>query len=156
MCHLEFNKTHKYTYIYVCKYMWMMIEYAYIAGSYSDPEGVPGMMHFLEHMLFMGTEKYPGENEFDKYLSEHGGWSNAHTVADMTSYFFQVSSEYFYQSLDMFSQLFLSPLLKAEAAAREVEAVDSENTDKSREDNFRRYQVLQEISDSRHPFHKYL
>jgi predicted Zn-dependent peptidase len=38
-----------------------------------------GISHYLEHMLFMGSEKYPDENEYDSYLSEHGGASNAFT-----------------------------------------------------------------------------
>lgn len=35
-------------------------------GSYFDPEEVPGLAHFLEHLLFMGTEKYPSENEYGR------------------------------------------------------------------------------------------
>jgi insulysin len=33
----------------------------------------------LEHMLFLGSKKYPSENEYERYLSEHGGGSNAYT-----------------------------------------------------------------------------
>lgn len=38
-----------------------------------------GLSHYLEHMLFMGSEKYPDENEYDSYLTKHGGSSNAFT-----------------------------------------------------------------------------
>ena len=113
-------------------------------------------MHFLEHVLFMGTKDFPLENGFDKYLSEHGGFSNAHTLPDMTSFFFQISSEYFKGALQRFAQFFSAPLLKAEAAQRELDAIDSENTDKSRDDSFRRYLVLQEIAQQAHPFSKYM
>jgi nardilysin len=37
------------------------------------------MSHYLEHMLFMGSEKFPDENEYDSYLQHHGGSSNAYT-----------------------------------------------------------------------------
>lgn len=37
-------------------------------GSFSDPPDVQGLAHFLEHMIFMGSEKYPKENEFDSYI----------------------------------------------------------------------------------------
>ena len=38
-----------------------------------------GLSHYLEHMLFMGSEKFPDENEYDSYLASHGGGSNAYT-----------------------------------------------------------------------------
>lgn len=37
-------------------------------GSFEDPFEIPGLMHFLEHMVFMGSEKYPKENAFDYYI----------------------------------------------------------------------------------------
>lgn len=37
-------------------------------GSYSDPEEIQGLAHFVEHMVFMGSEKYPKENEFDAFI----------------------------------------------------------------------------------------
>ncbi len=40
-----------------------------------------GLSHYLEHMLFMGSEKYPDENEYDAFLTAHGGSSNAMTEA---------------------------------------------------------------------------
>ncbi|TVU34897.1 hypothetical protein EJB05_16753 [Eragrostis curvula] len=39
-------------------------------GSFSDPEGLEGLAHFLEHMLFYASEKYPGEHEYTKYIME--------------------------------------------------------------------------------------
>ena len=35
-------------------------------GGYHDPEGLPGLAHFCEHMLFLGTKKYPVENDYQK------------------------------------------------------------------------------------------
>jgi len=37
-------------------------------GSFSDPSDLPGLAHFLEHMVFMGSSKYPEENAFDEFL----------------------------------------------------------------------------------------
>ncbi|XP_044171596.1 nardilysin-like [Acropora millepora] len=48
-------------------------------GSFSDPDNIPGLAHFLEHMVFMGSEKYPDENEFDVFIKKHGGSDNALT-----------------------------------------------------------------------------
>jgi Zn-dependent M16 (insulinase) family peptidase len=48
-------------------------------GSFCDPPEMQGLSHYLEHMLFMGSDKYPDENEYDSFLSKHGGSSNAFT-----------------------------------------------------------------------------
>jgi hypothetical protein len=49
------------------------------SGHFQDPEHRPGLAHFHEHMLFLGTEKYPNENDFEQYLGRNGGSSNAFT-----------------------------------------------------------------------------
>ncbi|TBU01197.1 insulinase-like peptidase, partial [Hamiltosporidium tvaerminnensis] len=59
-------------------------------GSYDDPNDYSGLAHFLEHMLFMGTEKYPSENEFFDYISKYGGESNAYTDNKLTLYYFDI------------------------------------------------------------------
>ena len=48
-------------------------------GSFSDPAKFPGLAHFLEHMLFFSSEKYPEEDEYSKFIQEHGGFCNAYT-----------------------------------------------------------------------------
>lgn len=70
----------------------------------SDPKELPGLAHFCEHMLFLGTEKYPLENEYSKYLSEHGGSSNASTSSDHTNFFFDITNEFLPGALDRCAQ----------------------------------------------------
>lgn len=60
-------------------------------GSMTDPWELPGLAHFLEHMLFLGTEKYPVENEYHRYINEHSGTFNAYTSVEHTCFFFDVS-----------------------------------------------------------------
>ncbi|KAK8980390.1 hypothetical protein V6N11_028951 [Hibiscus sabdariffa] len=96
-------------------------------GSFSDPPEAQGLAHFLEHMLFMGSTEFPDENEYDSYLSKHGGSSNAYTEAEHTCYHFEVEKEFLKGALRRFSQFFISPLVKLEAMEREVLAVDSGN-----------------------------
>jgi hypothetical protein len=62
------------------------------AGSYQDPPGFAGLAHFHEHMLFLGTAKYPGEDAYESYLSAHGGSSNAFTSDEQTNYYFDVTA----------------------------------------------------------------
>ena len=59
-------------------------------GHASDPADLPGLAHFLEHMLFLGTEKYPEEGHYNQFLQERGGNSNAYTDFEHTNFFFDV------------------------------------------------------------------
>jgi len=68
----------------------------------SDPDDIPGLAHFCEHMLFLGTEKYPEENEYNKFLSEHAGGSNAFTSSEHTNFYFDVAPEALPDALDRY------------------------------------------------------
>lgn len=124
-------------------------------GQFSDPYEVPGLAHFCEHMLFLGTEKFPNENEYSQYLSKHGGFSNAFTDKENTNYHFTVSAENFEGALDRFAQFFISPLFTASATDREMNAVDSENSKNLQVDTWRAYQLLRTTSDPSHSFAKF-
>jgi insulysin len=73
------------------------------AGSLLNPANFQGLAHFLEHMLFMGSAKYPDENEYNSYLSTNGGSSNAFTSLHNTNYHFSVSNSAFNKALDIFA-----------------------------------------------------
>ena len=62
-------------------------------GSYIDNPDENGLAHFCEHLLFMGTEKYPSENEYEDYLIKNSGDSNAYTGGDKTVYYFDVAND---------------------------------------------------------------
>lgn len=61
------------------------------------------MAHFCEHMLFLGTEKYPKENHYSEFVKKHGGMKNAATGEDYTYYYFDIKNEQFSEALDIFS-----------------------------------------------------
>lgn len=56
----------------------------------SEDEEIEGLAHFLEHMVFMGTEKYPDEKAFVKFVSENGGDFNAYTTKSSTNFHFDI------------------------------------------------------------------
>ena len=62
-------------------------------GQIHDPAEKMGLAHYLEHMLFLGTKKFPEVGTFKKFLEENSGASNAYTGSAVTNYFFQVSQE---------------------------------------------------------------
>ncbi len=61
----------------------------YKVGSQDEPEGITGISHVLEHMMFKGTAKH-GPNEFSRIIAENGGRENAFTSYDYTAYFQQL------------------------------------------------------------------
>ncbi|KGG53065.1 hypothetical protein DI09_113p60 [Mitosporidium daphniae] len=122
-------------------------------GSFMDPPHRPGLAHFLEHLLFMGTEKFPDEAEYQTFLSEHGGYSNAYTDDEHTNYFFDVAWPFLEPALDRFAQFFVAPLFSASCTARERDAVHSEHQKNISDDEWRREQLLRTLADKSHPFH---
>ena len=68
------------------------------------PTRTQGLSHFLEHMLFMGSAKYPRENAYDAYLTSHGGGGNAYTELEHTNYHFDVNPGALRGALDRFAQ----------------------------------------------------
>ncbi len=95
-------------------------------GSYRDPVNRQGLAHFLEHMLFLGTEKYPSESDFGGYLKSNGGYNNAYTAGDRTNYHFEIRHEAFEGALDRMAQFFIAPLFTPTFTEREMNAVNSE------------------------------
>nr|XP_043901577.1 insulin-degrading enzyme isoform X4 [Solea senegalensis] len=124
-------------------------------GSLSDPGNISGLAHFCEHMLFLGTKKYPKENEYSQFLSEHAGSSNAFTSGEHTNYFFDVSHEHLEGALDRFAQFFLCPLFDESCKDREVNAVDSEHEKNLMNDAWRLFQLEKATGNPNHPFSKF-
>uniref|UniRef100_A0A8C0JL57 Insulin-degrading enzyme n=1 Tax=Canis lupus dingo TaxID=286419 RepID=A0A8C0JL57_CANLU len=124
-------------------------------GSLSDPPNIAGLSHFCEHMLFLGTKKYPKENEYSQFLSEHAGSSNAFTSGEHTNYYFDVSHEHLEGALDRFAQFFLCPLFDESCKDREVNAVDSEHEKNVMNDAWRLFQLEKATGNPKHPFSKF-
>lgn len=122
-------------------------------GAFNDPKGLPGLAHFCEHLLFMGTEKYPKENEYSTFLSHHSGHSNAYTSSQDTNYYFEVGSHSLEGALDRFAQFFISPLFSKDCKDREIRAVDSENKKNLQNDNWRLHQLDKSLTSPAHPYH---
>ena len=124
-------------------------------GHYSDPDELPGLAHFLEHMVFMGSKKFPKENGFSKFIEDNGGSENAWTACELTTFFFEIQRNSFSTALDMFSQFFIEPLMVKDAMDREREAVDSEFQRSMPSDGRRLWQLFKSIAKPNHPVSKF-
>lgn len=114
-------------------------------GSFNDPLEIPGLAHFLEHMVFMGSEKFTSENHFDSFISRHGGENNASTDLDYTTFYFDCLERYLLPAMDKFAQFFIAPLMKRDSMQREREAVESEFQAALPSDSNRREQLLSNL-----------
>ncbi|KAM3870963.1 nardilysin-like [Diretmus argenteus] len=124
-------------------------------GSFSDPTDLPGLAHFLEHMVFMGSEKYPSENGFDAFLKKHGGSDNASTDCERTIFQFDIQRKRFKEALDRWAQFFICPLMIRDAIDREVEAVDSEYQLAKPSDSHRKEMLFGSLAKPGHPMGKF-
>ncbi|CAB9527211.1 Insulin-degrading enzyme [Seminavis robusta] len=150
------------------------------AGHFDDT--IPGLAHFNEHMLFLGTEKYPEENAYETFLSKYGGFSNAYTDMEDTNYYFSLAttakkkkktttttttngeescsaaddddetSEALEGSLDRLAQFFIAPKFETSMVDREINAIDSEWRNARTSDAWRNYQHLKLAGNQEHPF----
>ena len=121
-------------------------------GSLTDLPNEMGLAHFCEHLLFMGTEKYPSENEYQEYLSKNGGDSNAYTGLDKTVYYFNVDNDAFEDAVDIFAQFFISPKFNEDSVDRELNAVNSEFNKNKYNDIWRLDQLFNSHFNKNSPF----
>ena len=127
-------------------------------GATADPDYLPGLAHFLEHMLFLGTKNYPKENSFGEFLSLNGGSSNAYTDSENTVYFFSMNAEAdekLREGLSRFGSFFSGPLFTETATGREVNAIESEHAKNVQSEIFREFQLVKSRANSDHPFSKF-
>jgi len=113
-------------------------------GCSLDPKTHMGTAHFLEHMLFMGSEKFPSENEYSVFIKDNGGMSNAYTSLTNTNYYFDISNDAFEEALDRMSQFFLAPTFTESSTEKEMNAVDSEFKQSLQSDAWRGFSLLQQ------------
>jgi insulysin len=125
------------------------------AGAWQDPDAHPGLAHFLEHMLFMGTREYPAESEFERFISEHGGRTNAFTHGDFTSYIFSVQTSGLPEALKRFASFFKEPLFNPSGVERELHAIDQEFAQAFNNEIMRQYFVIKNLANPDHPVHRF-
>ena len=120
-------------------------------GSLSDPKELQGCAHFVEHMLFLGNKKFPGENEWATFLSDHGGEDNGETSWETTTFYFDVEPKYLKPALERFAAFFVAPTFDFDASEREVKAIESEFQQAKHRDGDRVSQLRCHLCADGHP-----
>ena len=103
----------------VCFWQW------YKVGSRNERQGITGLSHFFEHMMFNGSKNVPPK-EYDRQLESRGAYSNAFTSHDMTAYYEEGGKESFETMLRLDSDRMRELSLLPELLKSEVEVVREE------------------------------
>ena len=97
----------------------------YKVGSSYEPEGITGISHALEHMMFKGTQKY-GSGQFIKIIAENGGEQNAFTSYDYTGYYEITDANKLETNLKLEADRMRNLLLNTHAFSKEMQVVMEE------------------------------
>jgi predicted Zn-dependent peptidase len=103
----------------VCFWQW------YKVGSRNERQGITGLSHFFEHMMFNGSKNVPPK-EYDRQLESRGAYSNAFTSYDMTAYYEEGGKESFEKMLELDSDRMRELSLLPDLLKSEVEVVREE------------------------------
>ncbi|MCK3655122.1 pitrilysin [Pasteurellaceae bacterium Macca] len=124
-------------------------------GSMEDPESQQGLAHYLEHMILMGSKKFPETNSLDAYLTKNGGYNNAYTAADRTVYYLEVNHNAFDEAVDRLADAFTEPLLDPKNAQKERNAVHAEMVRAKANDGFLLRELNHTLANPAHPITKF-
>ncbi len=96
------------------------------AGSHDVPLAWPGMAHLLEHLFFLGTERFPAGENLMAYVQRHGGQVNARTSERTTDFFFELPPATFADGLERLGDMLAHPRLDEADQVREREVLHAE------------------------------
>ncbi len=124
----------------------------YKAGSIDEVNGVTGVAHVLEHMMFKGTEKVPN-GEFSKKIAAAGGRENAFTSYDYTAYYQQLHKRSLPMAIELESDRMRNLILTEEEFSKEIKVVMEERRLRT-EDQARAllYEKMMTMAYQSHPY----
>jgi len=96
------------------------------AGSHDVPATWPGLAHFLEHLFFLGTDRFPAEDNLMAFVQRHGGQVNASTRERTTDFFFELPQPVFAQGLERLCEMLTHPRMALADQRREREVLHAE------------------------------
>ncbi len=105
----------------------------YRVGSADEPQGKAGIAHFLEHLMFKGTTKYP-PGAFNRIIRQNGGEDNAFTTKDYTAYFQRIAKDRLGVVMDLEADRMQNLVLKDENVLPELKVVEEERRERTDND----------------------
>ena len=123
------------------------------AGARQEPDDWSGMAHFLEHMIFKGTEKV-GPGIFDQIIENHGGMANAATSHDYAHFFVTTAAKYIEEIISVLAELLLRASIPESEFARELDVVLEEIRESQDCPDSLGFQALMENVYQLHPYRR--
>ncbi len=123
----------------------------YRVGSRNEVPGNTGVSHWVEHMLFKGSRKFP-RGAMDKAVSKHGGVYNGMTWIDWTTYYETLPSEHIELSLQIESDRMTNALFDPEETETERGVIISEMEGNENEPEYQLYQETTGVAFRVHPY----
>ncbi|AYA42126.1 pitrilysin [Xenorhabdus nematophila] len=120
-------------------------------GHMENPDNQLGLAHYLEHMVLMGSKRYPQPGGFAEFLQKNGGSHNATTTAIRTAFYLEVENSALPEATDRLANALAEPLLDPVNADRERHAVDNEMTIARAGEGHRIWQIRSETINPAHP-----
>lgn len=120
-------------------------------GSINENDKNNGVAHFLEHLFFKGTKKYP-TGQFDRILESKGAVTNAATSKDFTHYYITIPSRDFRTALELHADMLLHPLIPRKELEKERKVVLEEIAKTQDSTESRLYEQMNEKFYSVHPY----
>jgi len=94
-------------------------------GSVNETANINGVSHFLEHLLFKGTDRFQ-QGEIDRLIESKGATFNAATSDDFTHYYITLSSQFFKEALDIHADMLLHSIVPEAELTPERKVVQEE------------------------------
>jgi predicted Zn-dependent peptidase len=102
------------------------IAFFFGVGSRYEPDEIAGVSHFIEHMIFKGSQRYPSAQLISETIEGVGGLLNASTDRETTVFTARIASKYFEQAMDLLADMVRNPLFAADEIARERRVISEE------------------------------
>lgn len=102
------------------------IAFFFGVGSRYESDEIAGVSHFIEHMIFKGSKRYPSAQLISETIEGVGGLLNASTDRETTVYTARIASKYFEQAMDLLADMVRNPLFATDEIARERRVISEE------------------------------
>jgi predicted Zn-dependent peptidase len=120
-------------------------------GSNDEKDGIRGISHFLEHMLFEGTKKRPNSKVIASVIEDLGGEMNAYTTSECTAYHIKVLAKHFDLALDVLSDMLLNSTFEPKFIEKEKKVILKEIHMVHDDPRFYKWILFQQTMFKEHP-----